>query len=349
MGSFCLWWAWDRIALMQTEQTSQKILIIRLSSFGDIVQAMSTLPALRTRFPLAQIDWLVRSDNQSVLRCSPNIHTIWSFDRKSGLKGLIELARKLKAQNYTHVYDAHSNMRSRIVCLFLTPSHFIRRSKERWKRFLLFKLRVNKFPWPYQGMRSYSSPLTAWGVMGQGDLQEQWNFTSAQKDKVHRLLGSRSYVALVPSAAWPMKRWPLSHWAQLIKNCPETNFALLGGPGDDFLKELEQLAPERILNLAGALSLAESCYVTSLCQAVVSADTGLLHVADLLGVRALALIGPTAFGFPTNVQVKTLEVDLPCRPCTKDGRGQCVQDVYQKCMVDITPARVALELKQLLG
>lgn len=334
---------------MQTEQTSQKILIIRLSSFGDIVQAMSTLPALRERFPQAHIDWLVRSDNQSVLRCSPNIHTIWSFDRKSGLKGLIELAQKLRAERYTHVYDAHSNLRSRIVCWFLNPTHFIRRSKERWKRFLLFKMRVNKFPWPYRGMKSYSSPLEAWDVAPHTPLQEQWNFTQAQKEKVQALLGSRQYVALVASAAWPMKRWPLAHWAQLIRECPEVHFILLGGPGDDFLKELEQLAPERILNLAGALSLAESCYVTTQCQAVVSADTGLLHVADLLGVKALALIGPTAFGFPTNEQVKTLEVELPCRPCTKDGRGQCVQDVYQKCMVDITPARVALELKQMLG
>lgn len=323
-----------------------KILIIRLSSFGDIVQAMSVLAPLRAKYPTAQIDWLVRSDNVSILPCSTQVSKIWSFERKEGLKGLIKLALKLRAEGYTHVYDAHSSLRSRIVGHFLSPAHFVRRSKERWKRFLLFKLRVNKFPWPYRGMHSFVGPLAEWGVTKSDSLIDHWQFTPEQIKKCETLLsGTSSFVTLVPSAAWPMKRWPEGHWKRLIEALPEVNFVLLGGPGDHFLADIKATGGERVLNLAGALSLAESCYVVTRSQCVVSADTGLLHVADLLGVKAIALVGPTAFGFPSNSQVEILEVDLPCRPCTKDGRGKCIQDVYQKCMVDITPSRVATRVR----
>lgn len=329
---------------MNSEQNSPKILIIRLSSFGDIVQAMASLAALRRRFPAARIDWLVRSDNKSILSCSTNIETIWSFDRKDGLKGLIALAKRLRAENYTHVYDAHSNLRSRIVCSFLHPPHFARRGKDRLKRMLLFKFGVNKFSWPFKGMQSFSDPLKIWGVETTTEMFDTFQFTNEQKSKVDELLPQGGFISLVPSAAWPMKRWPLEHWKKLVELCMDKKLILLGGPDDDFLEEIKQIAPEKVTNLAGKLSLAESCYVVSKSQLVVSADTGLLHVADLLGVKALALIGPTAFGFPTNKQVKVLDVELGCRPCTKDGSGKCIQSVYQKCMVDITPERVISEI-----
>ena len=73
---------------------------------------------------------------------------------------------------------------------------------------------------------------------------------------------------------------------------------------------------------------------------VISGDTGFLHDADLFHTKAIALMGPTAFGYPTGKQVEVIEVDLPCRPCTKDGHGKCKQSTWQKCMVDILPKRV---------
>ncbi len=335
---------------MNANVAPPKVLIIRLSSFGDIVQAMSVLAPLHARFPTAQIDWLVRSDNVSILPCSTQVSKIWSFDRKQGLWGLVQLALELRAQNYTHVYDAHSNLRSRIVSLFLNPAHFVRRSKERWKRFMLFQMRVNKFPWPYRGMHSFVKPLAQWGVSEKDSLLDSWQFTPEQVSKCEELLGNIGpFVTLVPSAAWPMKRWPEDHWMRLIRALPGVSFVLLGGPSDHFLARIQAAGGERVLNLAGALSLAESCYIVTRSECVVSADTGLLHVADLLGVKALALIGPTAFGFPSNSQVEILAVDLPCRPCTKDGRGKCIQDVYQKCMVDLTPESVAAKLQEKLS
>ena len=146
-----------------------------------------------------------------------------------------------------------------------------------------------------------------------------------------------------------MKRWPIPHWEKLIAIMPNQQFIILGGKDDLFCEDLKMIAPDRVQNLAGKLSLVESCALIKNSKLVISADTGLLHVADVLGVKALSLMGPTAFGFTTGTQIKTLEVALPCRPCTKDGRGTCSQEVYQKCMVDITPEWVAKEAQLMLA
>jgi heptosyltransferase-2 len=154
---------------------------------------------------------------------------------------------------------------------------------------------------------------------------------------------------LVPSAAWEMKRWPLSHWKKLIEILPEAKFMVLGGREDHlFCEELVAVDPLRVQNQAGKLSLVESCYFIKISKLVVSADTGLLHVANVLGVSAISLMGPTAFGFTTGDHIKTLEVDLSCRPCTKDGRGKCSDSLWQRCMIEIEPIKVASVVRQMI-
>lgn len=323
--------------------SDEKILIIRFSSFGDIIQAMSALIPLKQRYPEAKIHWLVRSDFAELVGLNPLVDKVISFDRREGLSGLIALAHKLGHEKYSHIYDAHSNIRSHIISFLMKKfpwqKNFIRRPKERWKRFLLFKMRINKFSWPYRGMLSYQRPLEKWGVRINREQKQEWTFSEELLDKVKALVPA-SFVAIIPSAAWEMKRWPLESWKQLIGLLKDENIVVFGGPEDHFCAELVKINPERVFNLAGKLSLIESCALLTLSKYMVSGDTGLLHVADLLGVQGAALIGPTAFGFPTGNHIVTVDVPLPCRPCTKDGRGKCIQNVYKKCLVDLTPNQV---------
>lgn len=320
-----------------------KVLIIRLSSFGDIVQCMSVLDSL-TQEPLsAEVHWLVRSDLEGIPALSSKVSKVWSFDRKDGLGGWLDMAFKLRAEGFTHVYDAHQSLRSRILNFILRPfglgPKFTKRGKDRLKRILLFSFGINKFPKPFKGMCSYHAPLEKWGIQKKESFSDQWSFSKKLPYEG---------IALAPSAAWTMKRWPMGHWKKLIELMPDQKFVVLGGPADTFCQELEDVAPGRVVNLAGKLNLVESCQLVAQSPLLISADTGLIHVADILGKPGLSLIGPTAFGFATNSNIKTLEVNLDCRPCTKDGRGGCSQDVYQKCMVEITPELVCHEASKVL-
>jgi heptosyltransferase-2 len=225
----------------------------------------------------------------------------------------------------------------------------VTRSKDRWKRILLFNFRINKFPKPFKGIDSYIAPLVKWEITHRDASQfVKWKFDKAIESKIDSLIGSSKIVSLVPSAAWEMKRWPLDHWKALVRLLPEVHFVILGGKEDLFCQELADLDPTRTQNMAGKLSLVESCYLIQKSSLVISADTGLLHVADVLGVKAISLMGPTAFGFTMSTLIKTLEVDLSCRPCSKDGRGKCTQEIWQRCMVEISPARVANAVQSLI-
>lgn len=321
-----------------------KVLIIRFSSFGDIVQAMSCLDDLSLAYRDLEVHWLVRSDLSEVVAFDSRVNVI-SYDRKGGWKGLMLLAKELREHKFDIVYDAHLSLRSRILKLLLKPlpligPKWIVRSKERIKRFFLFKLGINFFPSPYKGMDSYRNPLNKIGIRPGKTLHPKWNIAKMPeyKDK----------VVLCPSAAWEMKRWPVDHWKKLIQLLPDKQFVILGGPQDHFCEDIANVDRTRVQNLAGKLSLKESCLVVASAAMVVSADTGLIHVADLLGVSGISLMGPTAFGFCSNDNIVTMGVDLKCRPCTKDGRGSCSQDVYQKCMVEIAPEMVASKVSSTL-
>lgn len=322
-----------------------KVLIIRLSSFGDILQCLATPQAFKNHFRECEIHWVVRSDFAELLTPHKNIQQVWSFSRKEGLAGWLRLALELKKQNYTHVYDAHSNLRSRLLCFilfssFTAPKNFIRRSKQRWRRYLLFRWRKNLFPKPFRGQYSYLDPLKKWGIQARSSTTSQLHFSQEVWEQAKKHLGDwKHFTAIAPSAAWPMKRWPLTHWKELIADSSK-NFVILGGPGDTFCEELRAVAPDRCLNLAGKLSLIESCAVLLFAEQVISADTGLLHAADLLARPTIALIGPTAFGYPSHKNAQVLESQLPCQPCSKDGRGTCQRAVYQECMVNIQPRQV---------
>lgn len=330
-----------------------KFLIIRFSSIGDIIQCMGIVSGIKKRFPDAEIHWIARKDMSSFLSMDKRINKIWAFNKEEGLKGLLRMAEELKKQRYDYVYDAHSNIRSNILKFKLLPfpghrPHHVRRSKERVKRFLLFRLGINRFDWPFRGMESYRKPLKKWDITDLSSDYSDWYFPDGFKEKLNALITPQT-ITLVPSANWEMKRWPVAHWKRLIELLPDYQFIILAGPTDTFCQEIKAIAPERVVNLAGKTSLHESCYLVKQSQLVISADTGFMHAADLFRIKTLALIGPTAFGFPSGPTVETLETNLSCRPCTKDGRGKCKQNIYQRCMTDITPEWVAKAVTRFLS
>ncbi len=324
----------------------KKLLIIRFSSFGDIVQSLSCIPVLLSKYPNIQIDFLTKTNFSEIVGLEKKITQIHSFNKGHGLIGLIKMAWGLRAQEYDHIYDAHSNIRSFIVKSLLRigkGSKIITRKKSRLKRLFLFKFRKNYFEnWPFISRLSFVSPLGFEKVES-----SEWTFDISRNDL------PKGKIALVLGANWDLKIWPTKHWITLIDLIlSKTNqeVVLLGGELEKNVadKVMNQFS-KRVLNYVGKCSLLESCYIVSQSKQFVSADTGLLHIGDSLDVPGVCLMGPTAFGYPTSKNVEVLEVNLACRPCSKDGRGKCSQDTYKKCMVDIRPEAVFGKINEQLS
>ncbi len=329
----------------------KKVLIIRLSSIGDIIQCMSVTGGFKNHHPDCEIHWVVRKDLSSLLKIDPRIDKLIEFDRKQGFGGILKLAFQLKKEGYSHIYDAHSNIRSNILKLILCPfcsgKKLVTRRKHRFKRLLLFKFRVNLLPKPFRAFESFRSPLKSWNLTNFYTPNENWVFPKETENKVQNLIkGQPSHtITLVPSAAWELKRWPVAYWKKLVELLPDYHFNILAGPTDDFCKEIEASAPERVQNLAGKTSLLESFCLTSHSKYVVSGDTGFLHAADLFNIPGCAIIGPTAFGYPSGKQMKIFEMGLPCQPCSKHGNTKCKLKEIKKCLVDIKPEQIVEEIK----
>lgn len=326
-----------------------KYLIIRFSSFGDIVQALPSARLIRDNDPSAEIHWLTRQDFHDFFKLYPVVNHTWSLKRTDGFSGLLKLTQQLNAENFTHIYDAHNNLRSFFVAtalrLRLRPIHFLRRTKSRIKRFLLFKFRINLFPKPFRGINSFLSPLNSWFTQ-----KKSFTIIQLQTDNIRlepELEKSLpSTILLAPSATWELKRWPADYWSELVGLLPQYKFALLGGEKDTFCNKIAAAYPQNIINLSGRYSWVQSTKIVALAKAIVSGDTGILHVADLLGRPTIALIGPTAFGYPSHKNSHVLEVQLNCKPCTKDGNSKCHNSEYKKCLKDIRPELVAQTLKK---
>jgi len=306
----------------------KSVLIIRFSSFGDILQSLHVVLALKQTNPNIKISFLTKSVFEPLVRSCPYVDNVIVLKKKSGILELIKLALLIRKNNFELIYDAHKNIRTLLIKLINIDNKILVRSKNRLKRILLFKFRKNYFPKPFVAADSYLEPLNSLNIKDNYPCESNNLFF---KNTSEQYYGS---IAICPSAAWDTKRWPIEKWNKLIQLIAENrseNIVILGGPEDDFCKDFEKIS-NKVTNLAGNLTLLQSCEVISKSKFVIAGDTGLIQVADILGKKGIELIGPSAFGYPKSDSIKVIETSLDCKPCSKDGSNGCSQDIYKNCM-----------------
>ena len=346
-----------------------KILILRFSSYGDILATSSVVKALSLRFSGAEIHWLTRADFASAAELSPQVRKIWSLPSARKQKGIRarwqqflemkDLADKLRREEFTHIYDAHNMLRSQTITFLIrgplgifSKALFLRKSQYRLKRILLFRFRINLYPKPFTLQRALLEPLQKWGIPLEPPQAPVLGLPRALEIEVKQKMRfadpSKPTVVVGASASYVLKRWPVKNFIDLVKLRKDLNFVLLGGAEDLFIREITENESVHCKSLAGQLDYAESCAAVFWADAVLSNDTGVMHAAEQLDKPCVALMGPAPFGVPCRSQTLILERDLSCRPCSKHGQGPCTNSVYQKCLVDISVLEVSEALNRAL-
>jgi ADP-heptose:LPS heptosyltransferase len=286
-----------------------KFLVIRFSSIGDLTQSLSIAGLIKYYVPEAEIHFVTRQDLAVITENNPHIHKVWKLDRQTGLRGLFSLISELRQQNFTHIYDAHNNLRSFFIRQLVGAEKKLTRPMMRFKRFLLLNFRYNLFEQPFSGQRDLLKPLEKWGFRFFLPAPPQLFLDHRPRRAAASLLPAEPFVALAPSAAYELKRWPLENWLELVRRHPQTRFVVLAGAQDHFTAAFNH--EPNVLNLTGKTDLGVSAAVIEKAMALVTNDTGLLHFAEQLGVKAVALMGPAPFGFPSRQQTIILQKDLP--------------------------------------
>lgn len=339
-----------------TSLATTRILLVKLSSLGDVIHALPTLEALRELYPRAKITWLVEAANAPLLGNHPALDRVFSIPRlrfrenhfAKAARELFWVARLLRKEQFDLVIDLQGLLKSALwVALARSPRKLgFDRTRE-----LSFLPLTEKLPpydpeehavWRYLRVARYlgAPPGPPRFRLGLPESRDLSHLLPAAPD--------RPLVVLHPGARWGSKLWPAYNWARLAQwLAGERGFlvAVTGSGADRQLAEaIVSQTQTSLFNLAGRTSLAELAALLKKARLVVTPDTGPMHLAAALRTPVVALFGPTApwrtgpFGPGHTV----LRLPLSCSPCFKK---QCPKPV---CLTDLTPDMVREAVEKLL-
>jgi lipopolysaccharide heptosyltransferase I len=336
-----------------------RVLIIKPSSLGDVVQALPVLRLIKQHHPSSEIHWWIDAGLAPLLQGDPDLASAILFERErwrapwrwpEAWQTLLALRRR----RFDWVIDLQGLARSGIVAWLANGAFTVGVDDPREGARGFYDLAIPRPSYGTHAVDWYLSVLPALGV----PVHRRFTWLPKRLDAAAAVLekwpvaGAR-WLALHPGASWLNKRWPPEYYAELVRALakaePDLRFAILGGSDDSAWGEsLAAVAPARCLNLMGRTSLPELVEWIRLSEAIVTNDTGPMHVAAALGTRIVAIFGPTdphRTG-PYGQLEGVAQASLPCVPCMKD---QCRYHKPLECLRVIQPSAIVARVRARLG
>ncbi len=334
-----------------------KILVIRLSSLGDLVLLVPELLRLRRAAPGAVIHLLTRERFAGLFEGNTYLDDVLTLGG-GGPGELLRMRARLARERYDAVVDAHGVTRSSILYHALRAPKKIRIEKNEIRKFMLIVGKLNLYRGAVTQSDRYARLVAALGAEPGGGCLEMPlpPHAAAAADAVlsRSAEGGRRLVAFAPGARWETKTWPRERYVEVMRETARRGFAtlLIGGAADlDRNAEIAAAVSPAPLDLTGKLSILESAAALKRCAALVTNDSAPLHLAEAVGTPVVALFGPTVreFGyFPRLERSVALETKLGCRPCSRNGARRCPYGT-KECLAAIPAATVAEALAGIVG
>jgi heptosyltransferase I len=339
-----------------------KILLIKLSAIGDVVQTLPVLEAIKKIYPDSEITWVVEEAAAGILEGHPLIDRLLISRRKAWLKMLrspltagrgagdiIGFIRDLRSMEYDIAIDFQGLLKSGVLIGLARATRKIGFDRTRELSYLFLNERLPAYDIEKHALLRY---LDVARYLGAGDPSPACTLpiareVSAIKKKIEGMnLKDRPLVAINPVARWNTKLWPERSLAELADRLVKERKAVViftGSPEDRAVNDrIISLMSETAVNWAGETTLKELAALASLADLFISTDTGPMHLAAAAGAKVLALFGPTApwrtgpYG-PSHVVVRT---GIVCSPCFQ---RKC--EIGARCMEGITVDDVMAQIK----
>lgn len=343
-----------------------KVLIIKLSSIGDVVQTLPALYALRKGFEKkgisARIDWLVEEASSEVLSGNPlidNVIIVRNRGWKTHFMENIKTARMLASVRYDMVLDFQGLLKSGVWVWLSKGKRRIGFSNARE----LSHIFLNEKAAPYDPDRhAVDRYLDLAGYAGgveplQGESGEAvfpLHISGQERERAEAILkgggisGRTPFFVIAARARWRTKHWNDDAFAEAAKAIIEKrgmHAVLIGGRADRAgLDGLKELIGKMAVNLAGQTTLKELAALMKMSSFVLAVDSGPMHLASAAGVPTVALFGPTApwRTGPYGRQHIIIRKKLKCSPCFKKRCSGA------RCMTEITAEEVVMAVEKML-
>ncbi len=330
-----------------------KVLIIKLSAIGDVVQTLPALEALKKTYPESEITWVVEEAASAILEDHPLINRLMVSRRKTwfkkmvnpftcleGLGSIIGFIRELRDTRYDIAIDFQGLFKSGIVIGLARSVRKIGFDRTRELSYLFLNERMPAFDVERHALERY---LDVARYLGAKDPSPACTLPiDRERVTVRQRLGEvkrpeQPLVVVNPVARWKTKLWQERNFGELADRLVrEKNAAVIfTGSIDDrtMIDRIQSLMRERSLNWAGETTLKELAALASLSELFITTDTGPMHLAAASGARILALFGPTApwRTGPYGESHIVLRTGIGCSPCFQRKCDRAVA-----CMEGIT-------------
>lgn len=333
-----------------------KILLVKLSALGDVVQTLPSLSYLKYNLPSAEIEWVVDERNAEILEGNPYLNKIWIVSKGFPLtfKKFIDFFKLIRKKSYDLVIDYQGLLKSGIVVGIVKGRFKLGFENHREGSWIFYNKKVPSYDPEMHAVRRYLL-LTKFAIeMFQKEVLEDIHDIPdpfLPEKFPEKITLEFPYVVFIPSARWETKIWSFSNWERLaeyfIVFSKSLKVYVIGSGNETNLKVwaegLERRYPN-VKSLVGKLNLKELVYVLRRSLGVISVDTGPMHIASALKVPMVVLFGPTSSlrTGPWGKDYYVIEKKTSCSPCFKKKCREL------RCMEEITPEEVWIRFKELL-
>lgn len=332
------------------QAATDKVLIVGPSWVGDMVMAQSLFSYLCDSRPGITIDVLAPAWSEAILGRMPEVRRAIEMPVGHGklqLASRYQIARRLAREDYQQAILLPNSLKSALIPLLAgIPLRTGWRGEFRYG--LLNDLRVlDKTALPLMVQRflalaelegcpptSIPTPKLAVDSAAAQLCKEKFNLDA-----------DKNILALCPGAEFgTAKQWPVGHYAQLARHYIDRGWQvmLLGSENDSAVTSYitsELQSAQSCIDLAGRTQLGEVVDLLSLASAVVSNDSGLMHIAAALDRPLVAIYGATSPSFtpPLSSAASAAQiVDLDCSPCFQ---RECPLQ-HHRCMRELEPDKI---------
>jgi heptosyltransferase-2 len=335
------------VLVVTRERDIRSILVVRLSSIGDIVLTTPLLDELRRTFPQARIDYCTKAPFESLIASNPDISSVCTPE-------------SIPLTSYDLVVDLQNNARSRAMVSSIKAGLVRRYRKQNWKKLLLVHFKLNLYGEGYRSVVDrYRAALD--GLVRSVEAPCALYPSPADNAFAADAIGAQRPVLVVCFGANHFtKRYPAERFAAVITDVTSrmtVQVLLLGGKEDmaeaaKIMAALPESARRQVRSIAGATTLMQSAAVLASSDLVLGNDTGLMHMASAFGRRLFVLFGSSVseFGFlPWRTPYELFETaGLDCRPCSHIGRNACPKGHF-RCMREIPAERITARIIETLS
>ena len=344
-----------------------RILIVKLSSIGDIVHTLPSLAALRANMPHAEISWVVERRSSEILRDNPLVDRLIEVDTKALRHGLMsgetlraprQQLRRLRASAFDVALDFQGLLKSASIARLSGARRIFGFSRAGLREPASALLLSKTIAVPRQTHIIRKSLLLLEGALGV-PVPEELSFpiqVNAEHEEEAREASAHTggkYAILNPAGGWPTKLWSVDRFGKLA-DLLWSNYGIHSlvtyGPGELELAEAVRQssvsghAQPVGLSLKGYYSLAREASV------YVGGDTGPMHIAVAAGTPIVGLFGPTEWwrnGSPRPEDICVERTDIDCR--VDCHRRSCSKWICMDIEVERVLAAVDKRLGQKIG